>query len=53
MMAMEDAGTFSLLLSRYCPLNKKSDNATALATIDYTHIHKAMQTYESLRVTRI
>lgn len=53
MMAMEDAGTLSLLLSRYCPLDKKiSDNTTAHATIDYTHFHKAMQTYESLRVTR-
>ncbi|KAL7490259.1 hypothetical protein ACHAW6_016004 [Cyclotella cf. meneghiniana] len=47
------AGGLSLLLSRYCPLDKKiSDNTTAHATIDYTHFHKAMQTYESLRVTR-
>jgi salicylate hydroxylase len=53
MMAMEDAGTLSLLLSRYCPIDKKkSGNTTAPATIDYTHFHKAMKTYESLRVAR-
>ena len=47
MMAMEDAGTLSLLLAKYCPL-KKTDHST----LDYTHFTKAMHTYETLRVNR-
>jgi salicylate hydroxylase len=45
MMAMEDAGSLSLILARYCPMKDDS-------TPDYSQFDKAMQMYESLRVAR-
>ena len=46
MMAMEDAGTLSLLLAQYCPVKDPAHGP------DYTHFSEAMKVYESLRVQR-
>ena len=46
MMAMEDAGTLSILLAEFCPVNDAS------AGPDYTRFNEAMEIYESLRVNR-
>ncbi|KAL3775033.1 hypothetical protein ACHAWO_007218 [Cyclotella atomus] len=50
MMAMEDAGTLSLVLAHYCPL--LSDENSNSCSLDYTKFDKAMETYEKLRVGR-
>ena len=47
MMAMEDAGTLSLLLAHFCPINGDSES-----TIDLSKFQTAMQVYENLRVPR-
>ena len=54
MMAMEDAGTLSMLLGRFCP---KVNNTTAAATVstarlDLSQFSRAMSIYELLRVQR-
>ena len=46
MMAMEDAGTLSIILSKFCPMNEAGDE------VNYTEFGTAMETYESLRVNR-
>jgi salicylate hydroxylase len=47
MMAMEDAGTLSLLLAHFCPINGDSES-----TIDLSKFQTAMKVYENLRVPR-
>mmetsp|Transcript_6584 Transcript_6584/g.14587 ORF Transcript_6584/g.14587 Transcript_6584/m.14587 type:complete len:909 (+) Transcript_6584:87-2813(+) len=49
MMAMEDAGTLSMILGRYCPIDADNDDAT---TLNFAQFSKAMSVYESLRVER-
>ena len=55
-MAMEDAGTLSVLLGHFCPMNDSStpddDGGGAATTLDLTQFSKAMSVYESLRVSR-
>ena len=54
-MAMEDAGTLSVLLGHFCPMNDSStpdDDYDAMTTLDLTQFSKAMSVYESLRVSR-
>jgi len=54
-MAMEDAGTLSVLLGHFCPMNDSStpdDDGGATTTLDLTQFSKAMSVYESLRVSR-
>ncbi|KAL7426762.1 hypothetical protein ACHAXH_001177 [Discostella pseudostelligera] len=61
MMAMEDAGTLSLLLGHYCPVRELDNecgtiggsqpNATTVS-LDLSQFSKAMSTYESVRVSR-
>lgn len=54
-MAMEDAGTLSVLLGHFCPMNDSStpdDDDAATTTLDLTQFSKAMSVYESLRVSR-
>ena len=53
-MAMEDAGTLSVLLGHFCPMNDSStpDDHDAMTTLDLTQFSKAMSVYESLRVSR-
>lgn len=46
MMAMEDAGTLSVILSKFCPVND------AGGEVDYSEFAAAMKAYESLRVDR-
>ena len=46
MMAMEDAGTLSIILSKFCPMNETGDE------VNYAEFGTAMKTYESLRVNR-
>lgn len=46
-MAMEDAGTLSLLLAHFCPINGDSES-----TIDLSKFQNAMAVYEQLRVPR-
>lgn len=52
MMAMEDAGTLSMLLGHYCPIAKHNHDGGAMATADFTQFTKAMAAYEQLRVSR-
>ena len=57
MMAMEDAGTLSILLGHYCPIAKRDDTedckgGSQITTLDLTHFSKAMSVYESLRKSR-
>ena len=47
-MAMEDAGTLSLLLGHFCPISDEESSAT----IDLSKFEDAMKVYEQLRVTR-
>ena len=54
-MAMEDAGTLSVLVGHFCPMNDSStpdDDYDAMTTLDLTQFSKAMSVYESLRVSR-
>lgn len=54
-MAMEDAGTLSVLLGHFCPMNDSStpdDHDAMTTTLDLTQFSKAMSVYESLRVSR-
>ena len=55
-MAMEDAGTLSVLLGHFCPMNDSStpddDGGATTTTLDLTQFSKAMSVYESLRVSR-
>ena len=53
-MAMEDAGTLSVLLGHFCPMNDSTpdDNDATTASLDLTQFSKAMSVYESLRVSR-
>jgi len=51
MMAMEDAGTLSMLLGRFCPIKSSIENDTP-AQLDLRQFAKAMSVYESLRVSR-
>lgn len=51
-MAMEDAGTLSLLLGHFCPINDSDDDDQASATIDLSKFQEAMKVYEKLRVPR-
>jgi salicylate hydroxylase len=46
MMAMEDAGTLSLILAKFCPMDVDT------STPNYAKFKEAMQMYESLRVHR-
>ena len=49
MMAMEDAGTLSLLLGHYCPIVSENDdncNNAIQLTPDFSQFQKAMQLYE-------
>jgi len=53
-MAMEDAGTLALLLKHFCPLiptDNQSDESP-IQIPDFSNFEKAMEVYESLRVTR-
>jgi len=60
MMAMEDAGTLSMLLGHYCPLMVKQNNdnndgpttTTTTAQPNFAQFSKAMSMYESLRISR-
>ena len=47
-MAMEDAGTLSLLLGHFCPMDGDGD----ATTIDLSKFQDAMEVYEKLRVPR-
>ncbi|KAL9185954.1 hypothetical protein ACHAXT_003731, partial [Thalassiosira profunda] len=47
-MAMEDAGTLSMLLAHYCPMTQQSESASP----DLSQFSKAMAVYDSLRVSR-
>ncbi|KAL7473116.1 hypothetical protein ACHAXS_013505 [Conticribra weissflogii] len=65
-MAMEDAGTLALLLKHFCPLleskndsnienENNNDNSSSKfpdRILDFSNFEKAMEVYESLRVTR-
>jgi len=53
-MAMEDAGTLSLLLGHFCPIvdSGGDDDAAATTTIDLSKFQDAMKVYEKLRVPR-
>lgn len=48
-MAMEDAGSLSLLLGHFCPID---DNDEQMAAIDLSKFQDAMEVYEKLRVSR-
>mmetsp|Transcript_35893 Transcript_35893/g.75520 ORF Transcript_35893/g.75520 Transcript_35893/m.75520 type:complete len:677 (-) Transcript_35893:225-2255(-) len=56
MMAMEDAGTLSMILGHYCPIVNQDGNdeeSTATPAVpDFAQFTKAMSVYESLRVSR-
>jgi len=57
MMAMEDAGTLSMILGHYCPIviaNHNNDNSqtSPITMPDLTQFTKAMSVYESLRISR-
>ncbi|KAL7535142.1 hypothetical protein ACHAXR_006300 [Thalassiosira sp. AJA248-18] len=53
MMAMEDAGTLSMLLGHYCPITAKLESNGEEATVpDLSKFSKAMSVYESIRVSR-
>lgn len=56
MMAMEDAGTLSMLLAHYCPVVNGDDNGgestTSFTMPDFAQFPKAMSVYESLRISR-
>ena len=55
MMAMEDAGTLSLLLGHFCPIRKDASDDPPTATktiIDMSKFQNAMEVYEKLRVPR-
>ena len=53
MMAMEDAGTLSMLLGRFCPKVNNTNAATILSTaLDLSKFSRAMSIYELLRVQR-
>jgi len=52
MMAMEDAGTLSMLLGRFCPIKKNIVEGDTSAQLDLRQFAKAMSVYESLRVSR-
>jgi len=54
MMAMEDAGTLSMLLGRFCPIKKNTteEEDTPAPQLDLQQFAKAMSVYESLRVSR-
>ena len=49
-MAMEDAGTLSMLLGHFCPVD--SDGDDQMPAIDMSKFQDAMQVYEKLRVPR-
>jgi len=52
MMAMEDAGTLSMLLGRFCPITSSVEEDDTPAQLDLQKFAKAMSVYESLRVSR-
>ena len=53
MMAMEDAGTLSMLLGRFCPKVNNTTAATiSTARLDLSQFSRAMSIYELLRVQR-
>lgn len=56
MMAMEDAGTLSMILGHYCPIVNQDGNDREItdtpAVPDFAQFTKAMSVYESLRVSR-
>ena len=52
MMAMEDAGTLSMLLGRFCPIKSSAEDEDTPAQLDLCQFAKAMSVYESLRVSR-
>ena len=48
-MAMEDAGSLSLLLGHFCPMD---DNDDQMAEINLSKFRDAIEVYEKLRVSR-
>ena len=51
-MAMEDAGTLSVLLGHFCPIKSSTEEYDTPAQLDLQQFSKAMSVYESLRVSR-
>lgn len=49
-MAMEDAGTLSILLAHFCPIDGDGDDP--MTAIDLSKFPNAMEVYEKLRVQR-